>query len=411
MKVLLLGAGAVGEAYAVLTARADPGRLWLEKLVIADQNLERAEEVAGRLGPSERYPVDRVEAGRRDEVAAVVARHGVDLVLNACPQHFNQSVFDACLAAGRHYMDMAMTLSRPHSTEPHRKVGVLLGDYQFARHRDWEARDRLALLGMGADPGLSEVFAKYAEIEFFDEIDEIHVRDGSDLTVEGYKYATAFSAWSVMEECLNPPVFWEAGPGYYTSEPMSAAEIFDFPELGPLETVAIEHEEVINLPRWINKGLRRVSFKISLGRNMMRALRLLYELGLTSSEPVEVKGWRVAPRDVVEACLPSPARIGPRMEGRVCVCTLVRGRKDGRPREVHLYQLADNQECMRRLGCQAVAAQTAVGPAVATELLATGLWTGRGVLPPEAFDPRPCLDRLDAHGFPYRIKDSWSEET
>ena len=408
MKVLLLGTGAVGEAMGMLVTKADPEGKWLERLVLADFQLSRAEQVASRLGGGDRFPAIQLDAGNQSAIEAAIREQGVDLLVNGCPQHFDPPIFDACLAAGCNYLDMAMTLSEKHPDEPYSKAGVLLGDYQFAKAAEWEKKGLLALLGMGIDPGVSEVFARYASDELFDEIDEINVRDGSNMTVEGYKYATSFSVWSVIEECLNPPVFWEKERGYYTSEPMSQSEIFDFPDgVGPQEIVAIEHEEVINIPRWIKKGLKKVDFKISLGTDLMKALRMLDDLGLSSAEPVDVKGVMVAPRDVVEVCMPDPAGIGPLMEGKICVGILVKGRKDGRPREVYLYQTADNQECLKRYGCQAVAAQTSVGPAIALELLARGLWKGTGVVPAEAFEPRPFLDRMADYGFPWKMRDSF----
>jgi saccharopine dehydrogenase (NAD+, L-lysine-forming) len=111
---------------------------------------------------------------------------------------------------------------------------------------------------------------------------------------------------------------------------------------------------------------------------------------------------------VVEACLPDPSKIGPRMQGKICVGTRVIGRKQQKKREVFIYQVADNQICMQRYQCQALAAQTAMGPAIATELLAKGIWEGQGVLPPETFDPDPFMERMSSYGFPYGIRDSWS---
>ncbi len=184
MKVLLLGAGAVGEAYTVLTKKADPGGQWLEKLVVADFNLDRAKEVADRIGGGKRFPAVRVDAGNQDQVAGVALEYGIDLILNGCPQNFDETVFDAAWEAGCNYMDMAMTLSEKHPTEPYSQVGVMLGDYQFTRHKDWEAKGLLGLLGMGIDPGVSEIFVKYAENHLFDEIDEIGIRDGSNMTVK-----------------------------------------------------------------------------------------------------------------------------------------------------------------------------------------------------------------------------------
>ena len=412
MKVMLMGAGAVGEAYAVLTAKADPHGQWLEKLVVADFDLKRARRVSKSVGGGDRYPAVQVDAGDRGRIVEIVRQNEIDLILNGCPQSFDEPIFDAASHAGCDYMDMAMSLSRRHATEPFRKVGNLLGEYQFARHKDWEEKGRLALLGMGIDPGVSEVFAVYADKYLFDEIDEIGIRDGSNLSMPGCPYATGFSVWSVIEECLNPPVFWETGRGHYTGDPMSAPEIFDFPGgIGPLEVVAVEHEEVINIPRWIQKGLKKVTFKISLGKELMEALKIIDQMGLAQSDPVDVKGVQVVPRDVVEACLPNPAEIGSKMRGKISVGTWVKGRKEGREREVYLYQVSDNEVCMQQFGCQAVAAQTAVGPAIATELLARGTWKNSGVLPPEAFDPDPFMERMAAYGFPYHIRDSWPEVT
>lgn len=410
MNILLLGAGAVGEAYGVLAKHADPRYEWLNKIVVADYSVDRARAVADRFGGGDRFPAIGIDAGDQEAIEAALRAHDIQLLMNGCPQHFNKPIFDAAFAAGCNYIDMAMTLSEVHPDDPYNRVGVMLGDYQFERHAAWKEKGILALLGMGIDPGVSEVFARHADIHLFDEIDEIAVRDGSNMAVEGHPIATGFSVWSVIEECLNPPVFWKKDHGYYTSEPMSRPEIFDFPGgVGPLEVVAIEHEEVINMPRWIEKGLKKVDFKICLGRDLMNALRVIRDMGLASVDPVDVKGATVAPRDVVEACMPDPASIGPKMKGKTCVGTLVKGRKDGKPREVYLYQVADNEDCMARWGCQATAIQTAVGPAIATELLAKGIWKGAGAVPPEAMAPEPFMDRMDFYGFPYGIRDSWEE--
>ncbi len=408
MKVMLVGSGAVGEAYAILLSRADPGAKWLKRLVIADYDQKRAEYVSRRVGDEKRFPAVGLDAANRRNIVQAAKQWEIDLIMNGCPQHYNPSIFEAAFDAGCHYMDMAMTLSTRDPDQPFSRVGVMLGDYQYERHFAWKEKKLSALLGMGADPGISEVFARYAEKHLFDEIDEIGIRDGSGMTLDGHKYAMAFSVWSVLEECLNPPVYWEKETGYYVTEPMSGSEIFDFPEIGPLEVVSVEHEEVINIPRWINKGLKKVSFKISLGKNLMDSLRMLNDMGLASAEPVEVKGVWVSPRDVVAACLPNPHEIGHLMKGKICVGTLVTGKKDGKPREVYIYQILDNETCMNIYGCQAIAVQTAIGSALATELFAYGIWKKWGVYPPEAFEPEPFLEKIKEYGFIHQIKDSWA---
>jgi saccharopine dehydrogenase (NAD+, L-lysine forming) len=284
-------------------------------------------------------------------------------------------------------MDMAMTPSAPHPADPFHACGVKLGDYQFERARQWQEKGLLALVGMGVEPGTADVFARHAEKHLFDRIDEIGIRDGANLEVRGYEFAPNFSIWTAIEECLNPPVIWEKDRGWYTTEPFSEPEVFDFFEgIGPQECVSVEHEEVLLVPRWIK--CRRVMFKCGLGDDFIRVLKTIKMLGLDNKNKIRVGRVEVEPRDVVAACLPDPAHLGDRMFGKTCAGTWVKGEKDGRPREVYLYQVADNETCMATYAVQAVVWQTAVGPVIAMELLATGKWKGTGVLGPEARSTR-----------------------
>ncbi len=167
--------------------------------------------------------------------------------------------------------------------------------------------------------------------------------------------------------------------------------------------VNVEHEEVLLVPRWVKA--KRVTFKYGLGDQFIGVLKTLHMLGLDNKEKINVKGVQVAPRDVVAACLPDPAHLGEKMHGKTCAGTWVKGWKDGNPREVYLYQLADNQECMEKLGCQAVVAQTAFNAVIAMDLLNHGQWKGVGVLGPEAFDPVPFMEKMAEYGFPYGIRE------
>lgn len=400
MRVLLVGVGGVGEAIAAL---AKP-REWMKLMVLADYNIKRAEEVQKKLGSdAARFPVETIDASRQENIEALAKKYNVDLIMNAVDPVFNKQIFDAAYNVGVNYMDMAMTLSEPHPTDPFNKVGVKLGDYQFEKAKEWEQKGLLALVGFGVEPGMADVFARYAADHLFDEIDEIGVRDGGDLYVEGYKFAPTFSIWTTIEECLNPPVIYEEGKGWFTTAPFSEPEIFEFPEgIGKVEVVNVEHEEVLLVPRWLKA--KRVTFKYGLGDEFMDVLRTLHKLGLDNKDKIKVKGVEVSPRDVVAACLPDPAHLGDKMRGKTCAGTWVKGTKDGRQKEVYLYQVADNQDCMSKWNCQAVVAQTAFTPVIAMELIEKGIWKGAGVQGPEAFDSLPFLERMAEYGFPYGIK-------
>jgi len=255
------------------------------------------------------------------------------------------------------------------------------------------------------EPGLSDVFARYAADHLFERIEEVGVRDGASLTVQGYPFAPTFSIWTTIEECLNPPLIWERERGWYTTAPFSEPEVFEFPGgIGPVECVSVEHEEVVLVPRWVD--CERVTFKYGLGDAFIAVLKTLNLLGLDSTEKLRVKGVEVAPRDVVAAALPDPATLGDRMTGRTCAGTLVTGTgKDSEPRAVYLHHVVDNEETMARDGMQAVVWQTAINPVVAMELLATGAWRGAGVLGPEAFDAVPFLDLLAEYGSRHAVQE------
>ncbi len=391
-----MGAGGVGAAFAAIAQR----RPVFEHVVLADVALARAETAARRLGEDDRFSAERVDASSQAEVVRLIEATSPDAVLNACDPRFNEPIFEACYEARTTYLDMAMTLSHRHPERPYELPGEMLGDRQFARHEDWERAGLLALVGIGVEPGLSDVLARHAADELFSQIDEVGVRDGADLVVEGYDFAPTFSIWTTIEECLNPPLIWERERGFYVTAPFSEPETFVFPEgIGPVECVNVEHEEVVLIPRWVE--CERVTFKYGLGEEFIGVLETIHKLGLDSTDPVTVQGVQVAPRDVVAAALPDPATLGERMSGRTCAGTWVTGTgKDGSRRSTYLYHVVDNETTMREYGSQAVVWQTAINPAVALELLDRDDWKGSGVLGPEAFPPAPFLDLLAEYGSP-----------
>ena len=393
----MVGTGGVGSAFAAIAQR----RSFFERITLADLDPTRPQAVVDRLGEHDRFDAARVDASSEDSIVALIRDVKADAVLNATDPRFNPQIFDACLRARVTYLDMAATLSQPHPEHPYEQTHVKLGDYQFAQHENWVEGGQLALIGIGIEPGAADVFARHAADELFSEIHEVGIRDGANLVVQGYDFAPTFSIWTTIEECLNPPVIWEKGRGWFTTEPFSEPEVFDFPEgIGPVECVNVEHEEVLLVPRVID--CRRVTFKYGLGDEFIGVLKTLRKLGLDSTKKVRVRDVEVSPRDVVAATLPDPMTLGDRMVGKTCAGTLVTGLgKDGRPRTTYLYHVVDNEWSMREYGSQAVVWQTAINPVVALELLAEGAWKGVGVLGPESFPAQPFLDKLAEYGSPH----------
>ncbi len=406
MRILLIGAGGVGDAVAKIAAK----RNFYEHIVVSDYDQNRADKtiswIEAKYGQeaAARFSSAKIDASNAAAVAQLITEQKIDYVINAVEPKFVPTIFAACYTAGANYLDMALSLSEPHEHDPFHKTGIKLGDSQYALNEQWQRAGKLALIGIGVEPGLSNIFAKYAADNLFSEIDEVSVKDGGNLVVTNDAgeeiFAPSFSIWTTIEECLNPPTLFEKKKGWFTTAPFSEPEVFEFPEgIGAVECVNVEHEEISMLPRTMKVG--RVTFKYGLGSDFIGVLKTLHRLGLDATKPVRVRSAQgpveVAPRDVVVSVLPDPASIGPRMTGKTCAGVLVTGKsKDGTPRATYLYHVADNAETMAAIEAQAVVAQTAFNPVIALELISQGIWQGVGVMGPEEFDPKPFLDLMSA---------------
>ena len=400
MKALVIGAGGVGSAIANIASR----RPFITQMVIADRNLSRAEAAITKVKDS-RFSAAEVNAAELEDIRALIRKAKPDIVINAVDPRFVMPIFLACEIENTNYMDMAMSLSRPHPHYPNSETGVKLGDEQFARDWNWSERGIYAVVGMGIEPGMSDIFARYASDELFSRLDEVTVFDGSNLTVEGADFAPSFSIWTTIEECLNPPLVWEDGRGWYTTEPFSELEVFDFPEgIGPVECVNVEHEEVVLIPQKVDA--KKVRFKYGLGSEFISTLKTIHMLGMDSKDSINVQGVQVSPRDLLAAALPDPATLGSRMRGKTCAGTLVKGLdKSGKPKAVYIYNVVDNAWSMENYGDQAVVWQTAINPVMALELIHKGIWKPEGVNGPEWFDPKPFLELLETYGSSWHIRD------
>jgi saccharopine dehydrogenase-like NADP-dependent oxidoreductase len=387
----MLGAGAVGTVSALKFMR----EAVLEKLVIADAVSARASHLADRLHDP-RVTATQLNAGDRAQVTRLIRDTGTTIVLNAALPATNIEVMRACLAAGCHYIDLASG-----GTDDD---GIPKMDDQFALDADFKAAGRIALLGMGADPGTTNVYAAYARKHLLDTVTELRVRDGDNSVCQGHHgFVAAFSPWVFIDECLCKAVSFRDGR-YQMEDPLTGFEPFDFPELGVLNCYYVDHEESKTLPRFFPDA-RVVDFKLCMDDVTVETLRVMKRLGLSGKTRVRVGDASIAPRDLVVSLLPDPKDLAGRMRGKTCVGTLAKGTKNGEPRAFYIYNVADHEAVYADLGVQATAYQTGIPPVIAARLIHDGRWTGPGVRSPEEFDPDPFMERLAREGMPWHVRD------
>jgi saccharopine dehydrogenase-like NADP-dependent oxidoreductase len=388
---MVLGCGAVGTVSALKFAQ----EAMVERLIIADAVPGRAQQLADRIG-SRAVQALTLNAGDRSALARAIRETGTTILLNAALPATNLVVMRACLDAGCDYVDMASGGAEDDGTPK-------LPD-QFALDAEFRAAGRLALLGMGADPGTSNIYAAYAAKHLLDEVSELRVRDGDNSVCEGHTgFLATFSPWVFIDECTCGAISWRDGR-YHLEEALSGYEPFDFPELGVLSTYFVDHEESRTLPMFFPQ-LKVADFKLCMDDATWQTLKVLKDLGLHGKEKVRVGGVEISPRELVVSLLPEPKGLAGRMRGKTCVGTLARGIRDGLDRAFYIYNVTSHEHTYRELGVQATAYQTGVPPVLAARLIAGGEWAGSGVMSPEQFDPDPFMSLLDVSGMPWHIRD------
>ena len=410
--MMLVGAGAVGESMLKILKWRDPKGEWLSYVLVGDYDLSRAEAVAGLLA-DDRFSAVQINATDKEQMKSLIREHKIDFVMDAAPPFASNYIFDAAYEAGANYANMG-TWSVPME-EPAYGLGIEnsytepMTKYNFDRHEQWKEKGQMAVICLGIDPGVVNVFAKYAATHLFVVMTEAHVKDGGNLSVPGADpdaIQFGFNVWTVLDEVMNPNVEYDQEKGGLIVEKAFAGqETFQMPDgVGENTLVKVEHEEVVTFARYLAQyGLKKATFKISLDDNLITALKVIDHLGLRSLKPVQVGNVKVVPRDVVAACAPQPKDIGTEMIGEMLVGVHCIGEKAGVRKEYFLYQNFDNQASMEQWGSQAVVAQTGFGAALAIELIGRGIWKDTGVFSPEYFDPEPYLKLMDETGYEWHV--------
>ncbi|MFN0059792.1 MAG: saccharopine dehydrogenase C-terminal domain-containing protein [Planctomycetota bacterium] len=392
-RVLIIGAGGVG---SVVTHKCAMLPQEFGHVTLASRTLSRCEAVRDEILRLHGRKIDiaQVDADIVPETVALIRRVKPDVLVNVALPYQDLTLMDACLEAGVDYIDTA-------NYEP-RDVAKFEYKWQWAYRERFEKAGRMALLGAGFDPGVTNIFCAYAQKHLFDEIHTIDIVD-CNAGSHGKAFATNFNPEINIREVTQNGRYWEHGK-WVETKPMEISQTFDFPGVGDRKAYLIYHEELESLVLHI-KGLKRIRFWMTFGDEYLTHLRVLQNVGMTRIDAVDYKGTKVVPLEFLKRLLPDPASLAVGYTGKTSIGCIIEGVKNGKRLKKFIYNVCDHAETFKEVRGQAVSYTTGVPAMVAAMMVLRGEWKQAGVVHVEQMNPDPFLEQLAKHGLPWHVKD------
>ncbi|EAI2900612.1 saccharopine dehydrogenase family protein [Campylobacter upsaliensis] len=389
--LLIIGAGGVSRVASVKCAMNSDV---FTKITLASRTKSKCDAIASfikeRLGVS--VETAEIDADNVEAVVTLIQKTGAEILLNLALPYQDLSLMDACLKTGIHYIDTA--------NYEHPDLAKFEYKEQWAKDESFKKAGILGLLGSGFDPGVTNVFCAYAKQNLFDEIHYIDILD-CNAGDHGYPFATNFNPEINLREVSAKGRYFENGQ-WIETEPMAIKMEWDYPEVGVKDSYLLYHEELESLVKNI-PSLKRIRFFMTFGQSYLTHMKCLENVGMLGIKPVKHKGVEIVPIEFLKTLLPDPASLGERTKGYTNIGCVIRGIKDGKDKQVYIYNVCNHEECFKETLSQAVSYTTGVPAMIGAKLVARGIWSGVGVKNMEEFDAKPFMDELNTQGLPWKI--------
>jgi saccharopine dehydrogenase (NAD+, L-lysine-forming) len=392
-KVLIIGAGGVS---SVATFKCAKNSDVFTHITLASRTISKCESIATNIKDRLNIDIDiaKVDADNTDELIALIKKVNPKIVLNLALPYQDLTIMDACIATKTHYLDTA-NYEHPDCAKFEYKE-------QWAKNKEFEDNNILALLGSGFDPGVTNIFCSYADKYLFDQIDTIDILDCNDGD-HGYAFATNFNPEINLREVSSNGRYYKDGR-WIETKPMEIMIKHDYPQVGVRDSYLLYHEEMESLVQNI-KGLKQIRFFMTFSDSYLTHMKCLENVGMLRIDEIEVDGQKIIPMKLLKELLPEPSTLGARTKGKTNIGCIIEGIKDNKPKKVYIYNICDHQTCYRETSNQAVSYTTGVPAMIGAKMILEGKWDKIGVKNMEEFDPKPFMEQMDKQGLKWEIKE------
>jgi len=392
-KVLIIGAGGVGGVVAHKCAQAKDV---FDDVLLATRTKSRADKIAAEVQELQKRTIRtaQIDADDVPALTKLLRAEKPAIVINVALPYQDLHIMDACLDAGIDYLDTA-------NYEPP-DVAKFEYKWQWAYQDRYAKAGRMALLGSGFDPGVTNVYCAYVQKHLLDEIHSIDIVDCNGGS-HGKAFATNFNPEINIREITARGRYWENGE-WKETDPLSKWMFFNYPGVGERKSFLLYHEELESLAKNI-KGLQRIRFWMTFGESYLKHLEVLQNVGMTRIDEVEFEGHKIVPIKFLKALLPDPASLAAGYSGKTSIGCLCEGVKAGVKKRFFIYNVCDHAETYKEVRAQAVSYTTGVPAVTGAVMMVTGKWKGAGVWNMEQLDPDPFLKDVAARGLPWQVEE------
>jgi len=400
--VLIIGAGGVAHVAAHKCAQ---NNILLGDIHIASRTLAKCRQIIASIKKkgSQRGPgqlkAHQLDAMDIEATKALIRSTGSQIVLNLGSPFLNMSVMQACIETGAAYLDTAIHEDPDKVCE----MPPWYANYEWKRRDACREAGVTAILGVGFDPGVVNAYGRFGMDAYFDEVESIDIID-INAGSHGRYFATNFDPEINFREFTSTVWSWEDGQ-WKANAMFERKHDWDLPVVGTRTAYLTGHDELHSMSK--NLGVPNIRFWMGFGEHYINVFTVLNKLGLLSEQPVRTaEGLEVVPLKVVKAVLPDPASLAPTYTGKTCIGDLLKGSKDGKAREVLIYNVCDHEESYKEVGSQAISYTAGVPAVAAAMLIADGVWDVGQMANVEELDPRPFIELMNRIGLVTRVRDA-----